>query len=251
MSGLDLTILTRDDRGRNALDEAAAAIFDLFLEREGEFGFGPRIAAEYPDIADPTTSALLADPVGYIARRVAASRDPIARVVLLTTYGDRLLSPLAAAGFGDTAVVMPAGPAFTYASLRTRSGAGGRTLYLEAVDEADPRIDPDFAVELRDGDGGLRGGACGSIDGAYAYLSIMALDADLPPATGRRLAGALLGHLRGQGVQVVHLGTQTAGPFYAKLGFSTTHTVLSGLRTRRGADGREVATDLQMMELRL
>lgn len=251
MSALDLTILTRDDTDRQALDAAAAAIFDLFLEREEEFGFGPHIAAEYPDIADPENSALLADPVGYIGRRIAASRDPIARVVLLTTYGDRLLSPLAAAGFGDTAVVMPAGPAFAFASLRTRSAAGGRTLYLEAVDEADPRMSPDFAVELRDGRGVLRGGACGSIDGTYAYLSIMALDADLPPATGRRLAAASLDHLRHQGVEVVHLGTQTAGPFYAKLGFATTHTILSNLRTRRGGDGREVATDLQMMELRL
>ena len=251
MSVLDLYILTRDETAEGALDAAAAAVFGLFLEREGEFGFGRNVTVDYPDIADPATSALLTDPVGYLGRRVAASRDPIARIVLLTTYGDRLLSPLVAAGFGDTAVVMPAGPAFTYASVRTRGGAGGRTLYVEAVDEADPRMSPDFVVELRDEDGALRGGACGAIDGGYAYLSIMALDADLPPATGRRLAKALLDHLRGEGVEVVHLGTQTAGPFYAQLGFATTHTVLSNLRTRRSADGREVATDLQMMELRL
>ena len=251
MSALDLTILTRNDTDGQALDAAADAIFDLFLEREGEFGFGPHVTVDYPDIDDPAASPLLADPLDYIARRVAASRDPIACVVLLTTYGDRLLSPLAAAGFGDTAVIMPAGPAFTYASFRPRNGARGRTLYLAAVDEADPRMRPDFAVELRGDNGALRGGACGSIDGAYAYLSIMALDPDLPPATGRRLAIATLDHLRAEGVEVVHLGTQTAGPFYAKLGFATTHTVLPGLRTRRGADGRQVATDLQMMELRL
>ncbi|HEX8414791.1 MAG TPA: hypothetical protein VF637_13025, partial [Sphingomicrobium sp.] len=88
-------------------------------------------------------------------------------------------------------------------------------------------------------------------DGDYAYLSIMALDADLPRATGGRLARSLLDHLRREGVKIVHLGTQTAGPLYAKLGFATTHTVLPRLRTRRGADGRQVATDLQMMELTL
>lgn len=249
MNALDLTILTRTDTDDAALDSAAAAVFELFLARQEEFGFGANVTAHYPDIANPATSAFLADPVAYIARRIAASRDPVARVVLLTTYGERMLSPLAAAGYGDTAIVMPAGPDFSYVSMRTADH--GRTLYLEAVDETDPRMNPGFVLELRDHAGVLRGGACGSVDGDYAYLSIMALDADLPRATGGRLARSLLDHLRREGVKIVHLGTQTAGPFYAKLGFATTHTVLPRLRTRRGADGRQVATDLQMMELTL
>lgn len=249
MNVLDLIVQTRNDTDEAALDAAAAAVFDLFLNRQDEFGYGSHVTAHYPDIADPATSAFLADPVAYIAGRIAASRDPIAHVVLLTTYGERMISPLAAAGYGDTAIVMPAGPDFSFASMRT--GEHGRTLYVEAVDEDDPRMAPDFVLELRDRAGDLRGGACGSIEGEYAYLSIMALDHDLPRATGRRLAKSLLDYLRQEGVKIVHLGTQTAGPFYAKLGFATTHTVLSRLRTRRGADGRQVATDLQMMELTL
>jgi N-acetylglutamate synthase-like GNAT family acetyltransferase len=249
LSALDLAILTRNDTDAAKLEHAANAVFDLFLARHEEFGFGADVTAHYPDIADPTTSAFLADPVSYIAQRIAASRDPIGRVVLLTTHGDRTLSPLAAAGYGDTAIVMPAGPDFAVVSMQMPGN--GRTLYVEAVDEADPDVLPDFVLELRDGEGGLRGGACGSIGGDYAYLSIMALDAGLPRQTGRKLAQALLGHLRHQSVKIVHLGTQTAGPFYAKLGFATTHTVLPRLRTRRGTDGRQVATDLQMMELTL
>lgn len=247
-------LLVRRD-GVAALDAAAAAIFRLFLEREGEFGFNPAIVTEYPDIAAPTTSAFLANPAAYVDERVEAleaTGAAVVRVTILTTFADRLATPLRIAGFEVSPIDMPAGPDFTAAFTQSRRAGAGRTLYLEAVNEADEKIRPTFALELIDGAGRLRGGACGSIHEKggkrYAYLATMTLARDLPAGAGSRLGAALTRFLAEEGVDVVHLGTQTAGPFYEKLGYRVTTTVLRGLRVRQTEDGRMIATDLVMME---
>ena len=75
--------------------------------------------------------------------------------------------------------------------------------------------------------------------------------AGLPPGTGTKLAGAMLDFLRGLGVSTVHLGTQTAGPFYEQVGFRVTRRLIPELRNRRTADGRVVPHDLVMLEMDL
>ncbi len=79
----------------------------------------------------------------------------------------------------------------------------------------------------------------------------MTIVAGLPPGTGTRLAAAMLDFLRDLGVARVHLGTQTAGPFYEQVGFRVTHRLIPALRNRRAADGRRVEHDLVMLEMDL
>ena len=79
----------------------------------------------------------------------------------------------------------------------------------------------------------------------------MTVVAGLPPGTGTKLAGAMLDFLRGLGVATVHLGTQTAGPFYEQVGFRVTRRLIPELRNRRTADGRVVPHDLVMLEMDL
>lgn len=258
-AALTLSIKARSDIGQAELDASATALSGLFKTREEEFSFNPAIVAEYPETSDATTSPLLVDPVGYIdGRIVQLEREggPITGVVLLTTFGDKLHSPLSAAGYRGTPIDMPAGPDFTcWFELERARLIAGRTLYLEAVNEADDKIRPSFALELRDAQDRLRGGACGSVhernSRRFAYLATMTLDTGLPRETGRRLGEALIDFLRTAGVDTVHLGTQTAGPFYEKLGFRIVHRVLPDLRLRRTADGSVASTDLVMMEMEL
>lgn len=250
---------TRDTVSQQDLDQRAGALFALFLERERDFGFNPGVVVEYPALEDPATSAFLNDPLAVIAaRRAALARDgdPVARVIVLTTYADRLEPVLRAAGYLVQPIDMPAGPDHTAALIRDFPETGaGRTLYLEAVNEADEKIRPGFALTMRDASGRLCGGASGSLharDGRlYAYLATMTIMAGLPPGTGTKLAGAMLDFLRGLGVSTVHLGTQTAGPFYEQVGFRVTHRLIPELRSRRGKDGRIIPHDLVMLEMDL
>lgn len=254
IDGTAFTLQALTDAARSELDAAAAEIFGLFLLREPEFGFNPDVVTEYPPIE--AGSPFLRDPVGFVTTRLAEAADtPFDRVVILTTFADQVSDPLVAQGFIALPIDMPAGPDQTAAFTLDLTKAPTRTLYLEAVNEADEKIRPNFTLRLLDADGALQGGACGSIhdrDGRrYAYLATMTLAAGLPAGTGTRLAGALLDLLRAEGVATVHLGTQTAGPFYEKIGFRVTHRLIPALRNRMGADGRVIAHDLVMMALDL
>ena len=51
-----------------------------------------------------------------------------------------------------------------------------------------------------------------------------------------------------QGVQKLHLGTQTAGRFYEKAGFRVDHRLVRNLRVRQ-KDGQAVMSDLVMLSL--
>jgi hypothetical protein len=201
---LSLKRKTLRNASQAELDEAAGKLFSMFVEREKEFGFNPAIVVDYPDVTDPDASPFLDDAAGYIDRlvtRLEGEGAPIDQIVALTTFGARLTEPLMQAGFVGAPIDMPAGPDDTtwYRRKPISSGAG-RTLYLEAVNEADPKIRPSFALELHDSDAKLRGGACGSIhkrDGArYAYLATMTLDAGLPAGTGQWLGEALIAFMR-------------------------------------------------------
>ena len=255
----DFRVMTAEDTPHEVLDSEALAIYQMFADRAQEFGFGPDVVIDYPPVDDPQTSSFLADPVAYIGTRLTqlADKGPIRRIVVLTTFGDRLLNPLAAAGYAPDPIDMPAGPDQTYAfTLDHDLPAGvGRTLYLEAVNEADEKIRPTFVVKLVDGSGKFCGGACGSIhdrDGTrFAYLATLTIRADLPPLTGTHLAEAVFKVLRRQKVATVHLGTQTASRFYERLGFRVTHRLVHGLRTRVSQDGRQLSDDLVMLAMDL
>ena len=256
-AGLTLTVRMSDVHDRADLAGGAEGLFNLFLAREPEFGFNPDVVVDYPDLSAGAASPFLADAPAHVADRIAALEadgGPIGRAIVLTTYADAVGEGLTAAGWRGERIDMPAGPDGTWTYRLDRSDAR-RTLYLEAVNETDPKIRPDFLLELHDADGRLRGGAWGSLherDGRrYAYIATMTLDVGLPPGVGTRLGQALETTLRDAGVVAAHLGTQTAGPFYERLGFRITHRVLPELRVRVGDGGARTTTDLVMMERRL
>lgn len=120
------------------------------------------MVVEYPALEDPATSAFLNDPLAVIAACCAAlarDGDPVARVIVLTTYADRLEPVLRAAGYLVQPIDMPAGPGpHRRLDPRFPETGAGRTLYLEAVNEADEKIRPGFALTMRDASGRLRWG---------------------------------------------------------------------------------------------
>lgn len=249
-----LTTLALADTPQTVLDAEAAKIFALFLEREAEFGVHPAVDIDYPDIADPDQSEFLADAASYLAKRAAemskASLD--VRVVVLTTYANIVGASLKSAGYQALPIDMPAGPEHTAAFVHEPSGfcSSRRTLYVEAVNEADEKIRPAFVVKLTNESGQLCAGACGSIHTRqgkrYAYLATFALASSMPAGSGTALAHQLLQFLKNEGVSTVHLGTQTAAKFYEKLGFRVDHRLVRQLRVREN-QGQEEFGDLVML----
>lgn len=249
-----LTTLALADTPQTVLDAEAAQIFALFLEREAEFGVHPAVDIDYPDIANPDQSEFLADAAGYVEKRAAAMSEASlgVRVVVLTTYANIVGARLESAGYQVVPIDMPAGPEHTAAFFREARGSDSspRTLYVEAVNEADEKIRPAFVMKLTDPSGRLRAGACGSIHTRqgrrYAYLATMALASGMPAGSGTALGKHLLQFLRAEGVSTVHLGTQTAAKFYEKLGFKVDHRLVRHLRVREN-HGQEEFGDLVML----
>lgn len=253
----DISVITDAESSPEQLDAKAAALYQIFAEREREFGFSQDVIVEYPTI--DKDGPFLTDPLGYISMRqteILKNRS-VSRIVVLTTYGERLLGPLSEAGYQAIQIDMPAGPDNTFAFARDvdTHEVGACTLYLEAVNEADEKIRPTFVLMMNDDSGRLCGGACGSIHERgrkrFAYLAMMTLLPSLPPRTGTRLANAMFEVLRRRGVSTIHLGTQTAGRFYEKLGFRVTHRLVTGVRTRRSNTGQQISDDLVMMSIDL
>ena len=236
--------------------DEAAALFALFLKREAEFGVHPSVVIDYPDLADRSKSGFLADAAAYVARRAASMAQGAAGIgiVVLTTYADVVGPSFETEGYQTVRIDMPAGPDHTAAFvLPARDLASpARTLYIEAVNEQDEKIRPSFVLKLTDERGRLCGGACGAIHERhgrrYAYLATMTLAPGLPEGSGTAMVQQLVQFLRGQGVATVHLGTQTAGRFYEKMGFKVEHRLVHNLRVRQ-QDGHEIVGDLVMLSL--
>ena len=252
--GFMLTTLALADTPQTVLDAEAAQIFALFLEREAEFGVHPAVNIDYPDIASPSQSEFLTDAARYVKKRAAAMSAASlgVRVVVLTTYANIVGASLESAGYQAIPIDMPAGPEHTAAFVREPPGSEPtlRTLYVEAVNEADEKIRPAFVMKLTDANGRLCAGACGSIHPRqgrrYAYLATMALAPGMPAGSGTALGQHLLQFLRDEGVTTVHLGTQTAAKFYEKLGFKVDHRLVRHLRVRDN-HGQEEFGDLVML----
>ena len=258
-SALRFDRLTLADLSPQAMQDEAGAIFGLFLQREAEFGVHPSVAIHYPDMTDRTDDGFIGNAARHVAvqtRALAAQGPAIGRIVVLTTFGDLVGPSLVAAGFKPIPIDMPAGPDHTCAFTLDIEGAraGWRTLYVEAVDEADEKIRPAFVLKATDAEGRLHGGACGSIherDGRrYAYLATMTTAAGAARGTGTFLAEELFRFLRDQGVSTIHLGTQTAAAFYEKVGFRVLHRLVPGMRTRM-VDGNMITDDLVMLAMDL
>ncbi|MGP1681427.1 MAG: GNAT family N-acetyltransferase [Giesbergeria sp.] len=238
------------------LRNESSPIFDLFLRRETEFGVHPSVEIDYPDLADTSTSGFLTDAAAYVAKRLAALAETAAvhRIVVLTTYSDIVGPSFAAAGYKTVPIDMPAGPDHTAAFLLgpTPARGDGRTLYVEAVNEADEKIRPSFVLKLTDTQGQLCGGAYGVVHDRqgkrYAYLATMTLASAMPQGSGTAMVQQLVQFLRSQGVSTVHLGTQTAGGFYEKMGFRVDHRLVRSMRTRQQG-GKEVLGDLVMLSM--
>ncbi|MFT3758748.1 GNAT family N-acetyltransferase [Thauera sp.] len=250
--------LTLADVSPQRMQDEAAAIFELFLRREAEFGVHPSVVIHYPDISDRSDKGFIGEAARYIAAQadsLASAGRALARIVVLTTFGDLVGPSLVAAGFNPILIDMPAGPDHTYAfTFDPMPTERGLTLYVEAVNEADEKIRPAFILKLTDSQGRLHGGACGSIHDRggrrYAYLATMTVAAEAARGTGTFLAEELFRFLRDQGVSTVHLGTQTAAAFYQKLGFKVVHRLVPGMRIRT-TGGKEIRDDLVMLAMDL
>lgn len=135
-----------------------------------------------------------------------------------------------------------------------RDAAAARTLYIEAVNEADDNIQPSCVLTLADEQGRLCGGASASVHTRngkrYAYLATMTIAAGLPQGMGSALGRHLLAFLKREQISTVHLGTQTAGPFYEKLGFHVDHALVPHLRVRQHG-GHTIVGGLVMMSRHL
>lgn len=148
----------------------------MFLIQEAEFALNPNVTVDYLAVDDLSAAPFLTQPARYIdellERLNIDATSAICRAVIPTTFDDRLEKPLQAAGCSATAISMPAGPDFTacFECVHT-DPPGDRTLYIEAVNEADEKIRPSFAIEIRDGAGRLRGGACGAVHELMASAS--------------------------------------------------------------------------------
>ena len=253
-----LTAFTRANTKAERLDSEAAALFAVFLEREAEFGFHPSVVVDYPNLAELKPTPFLADASRYAAQLASSLPDgPLGvRTVVLTTYADIVKENLKAGGYACIPIDMPAGPEHTAAFILGASAGvvESRTLYIEAVNEADEKIKPSFVLKLTDESGVLWGGACGSLHAHggkhYAYLSTMTLAPGMPTGSGTALVNAVLKFLRDEGVSTVHLGTQTAAQFYEKLGFTVEHRLVRNLRVRE-QHGRAIFGDLVMLSREL
>lgn len=251
-----LKTLTLADTATEIIHDEAAAIFGLFLEREAEFGVHPSVVIDYPDLTDTSKCGFLADAAAYAANRVEsmAETSPVIRIVVLTTYSDIVRPSFEAAGYAPVRIDMPAGPEHTAAFVLAPNDPCSviRTLYIEAVNEKDKKIRPSFVLKLTDKSGQLCGGASGSIHERqgkrYAYLATMTLASGMPQGSGTAIVEQLVQFLRYQRVGTVHLGTQTAGRFYEKMGFKVDHRLICNLRVRQ-KDGQEDPGDLVMLSM--
>ena len=233
----------------------AAALFELFLQREAEFGFHPSVVVDYPNLSDASAYGFLSDAAAYVAKRaqaIDAGSEPL-QTLVLTTYADTVGPSLEAAGYANIPIHMPAGPEHT-AAFVLNPCSEGRTLYVEAVNESEEKIRPSFVLKLTDKSSQLCGGASGCIHEhqgkRYAYLATMAIASEMPQGSGTAMVEQLLQFLRSQGVQKLHLGTQTAGKFYEKAGFKVDHRLVRNLRVRQ-KDGQAVVGDLVRLSLEL
>ncbi len=151
---------------------------------------------------------------------------------------------------------MPAGPQHRSAFVVEPSApcSGGRTLYIEAVNEDDEKIRPSFVLRLSGPLGRWCHGACGSAyerqGKRYADLATMTPAAGMPQASGTEIVEQHVRFLRDQNVEAVHLGAQTAARFYDKSGFKVEHCLIRNLRIRR-EDEQEVQSDVVMLSMAL
>lgn len=251
---LHYEVITPSETTEQTVSEHCAAIIDLFASREAEFDFHESVDVNYPDLSDTSTFGFLSNAAEYAARQAEMLSQELSalRVVILTTYGDRVRSSCEAAGYSYQPIEMPAGPEHTAAFIlepRTFDG-NARTLYIEAVNENDDKIKPTFVMRLTQPNGDVCGGAFGSIherEGRrYAYLAAMTLASGLPQGTGVAFMEQLLQYLKSQSVEVVHVGTQTAAKFYEKAGFKVEHRLIKNLRIRH-QDGQKVEGDLAIL----
>jgi len=224
------------------------ALFALLQQREQEFGVNPEVIIHYPE-ADFRTA-----PIHYLEQRLSELQlqgNIINNIVILTTY-QQLHSDLMQACYEYEPVHMPAGPDAT-AIFRQNltSDPTGKTLYIEAVNEQDSKIQPTFVLMLHDDDGKLQGGMSGSIwtqaERRYAYISTVVVQPNQPKGIGTRLAQTVLDYLQQQEVDEANLGTQTAEPFYTKLGFRVIHHIVPGLRYRIDPNGAKLPHNLVIM----
>ncbi|MEI2562939.1 GNAT family N-acetyltransferase [Vibrio metoecus] len=237
----DLSNSTQDE-----LIEKQLQLFKILQIRESSFGFNSETTVHYPerDFFEST--------MGYLSNLIN-SLDEIGQVVILTTY-DEVTSPLLDAGYSCEKIHLPAGPDNT-AVFRNCIGNAGNTLYIEAVNEQDPKITPTFVTILSDAESNLIGGMSGSIyeknSDRSAYISTVVVNEHGQKGSGTAIARYTIEYLKNKNVNEIGLGTQTAESFYLKLGFTSIHSILKNLRYRIDEHGQKINQDLVIMKKRL
>jgi N-acetylglutamate synthase-like GNAT family acetyltransferase len=245
--GFHFNWYTQPSFSKEKLQEEQGQLFQLLQIREREFGFNPNIHIHYP--SDLPT--FLTDPLCYVQQLTQA--QPVQAIVILTTYGKELSLPLSSAGYKTETIHLPAGPDHTMTfSYQVPNMTNGATLYIEAVNEQDEKIQPTFVLTLTDTNGVLQGGMSGSIwvspEGIrYAYIATVVVNQNLPAGSGTQLAQQVLDYLKKENVKEVNLGTQTAEAFYTKMGFKVIHHILPDLRFRTDTNGKQLSQNLVIM----
>jgi len=201
-------------------------------------------------------SEFLEKPVEYISDRLkiihSESGIKFSKVVILTTYGDRVGKALTINGYKEKIIDIPAGPDNTCFYTYNISNNSDFTYYLEVVNEMDEKIHPSFVFTLTKVNGELVAGMSGSIwdsnGDKNAYIATVVSAPDAPPGAGSFVTKEVLSYLKKQNVKRINLGTQTADAFYKKHGFIVIHTIIEKLRYRMLGNDSVISHDLVIMQ---
>ncbi len=252
MSTLTIELFDTASKSHTEIINEQIALFNLLQVRDSEVTLNSNIILDYP----ASIESFLTDPINYIDTQLSnqyqKSTAEIQEIVILTTYGDKLITKLEQNGFNSSKIDMPAGPDNTYHFAKPINPTGKFIYYIEAVNEADEKIRPTFIVLAKDSEQQVIGGISGSIfthkGNKFAYIATTVTSQIAPQGLGSQLMQDTLDYLTKSGVSKVHLGTQTADKFYLKHEFNIMNKLINNIRYRTNKHGNKIQHNLVILE---
>lgn len=231
------------------------ALFNLLQIRDSDFTLDENIILEYPAALED----FLNNPINYIKQQLENKHiknlSEIKEIVILTTYGDKLIKNLVNDGFDESLIDMPAGPDNTYHFSKQVNPTGTFIYYLEVVNEADEKIRPTFIITAKDNNNEIIGGISGNIfekdNQNFAYIATTVTAPNAPQGLGSQMMQETLNYLEKSNVVKVNAGTQTADKFYIKHGFNIINHLINNIRYRSDKNNNKVWHDLVILEKQL
>lgn len=224
------------------------ALFNLLQIRDSDFTLNENIILEYPAPLED----FLNNPIKYIHKK---DLSEIKEIVILTTYGDKLIKNLVNDEFKANLIDMPAGPDNTYHFSKQINQSGKFTYYLEVVNEADEKIRPTFIITAKNNNNEIIGGISGNIfekdNQKFAYIATTVTAPNSPKGLGSQMMQETLNYLEKSNVAKVNVGTQTADKFYIKHCFNIINHLIKNIRYRNDKNNNKVWHDLVILEKQL